>query len=229
MSYFSVRRAATPGSLPVPRYCCCRYVNQVDLSPSQSDGGLFRYHTRLPTCSSSCNPHACTTFTYSRHAIHHALEIPFPGLLFIFWCLYSLRWACVSAFSCLTRVPMSYLCWSEWPYRMFQSYIYLFCVRNVTSSILWSEAGCLACGILVTISVISTVKMVYINCQFRSSRSLVYYISAISLNVKHSLLVETMNCTSSIKILNSVPLVRKRTSRTERPPLVGEVSANFSG
>jgi hypothetical protein len=28
--------------------------------------------------------------------------------------------------------------------------------------------------------------------------------------------------------LNSVTLVRKRTIRTERPPLVGEVSANFS-
>jgi hypothetical protein len=29
--------------------------------------------------------------------------------------------------------------------------------------------------------------------------------------------------------LNSVALVRKRTIPTERPPLVGEVSANFSG
>jgi hypothetical protein len=28
---------------------------------------------------------------------------------------------------------------------------------------------------------------------------------------------------------NSVALVRKRTIPTERPPLVGEVSANFSG
>jgi hypothetical protein len=31
------------------------------------------------------------------------------------------------------------------------------------------------------------------------------------------------------KKLNSVALVRKRTIPTERPPLVGEVSANFSG
>jgi hypothetical protein len=29
--------------------------------------------------------------------------------------------------------------------------------------------------------------------------------------------------------LNSVALVRKRTTPTERPPLVGEVSANFCG
>jgi hypothetical protein len=28
------------------RHCACRYVNQVDLSPSENDGGLFRYRTR---------------------------------------------------------------------------------------------------------------------------------------------------------------------------------------
>jgi hypothetical protein len=33
----------------------------------------------------------------------------------------------------------------------------------------------------------------------------------------------------SQKKLNSVAFVRKRTIPTERPPLVGEVSANFSG
>jgi hypothetical protein len=31
------------------------------------------------------------------------------------------------------------------------------------------------------------------------------------------------------KTTNSVTLVRKRTIPTERPPLLGEVSANFSG
>jgi hypothetical protein len=34
---------------------------------------------------------------------------------------------------------------------------------------------------------------------------------------------------SVVKQTNSVALVRKRTISTERPPLVGEVSANFSG
>jgi hypothetical protein len=34
---------------------------------------------------------------------------------------------------------------------------------------------------------------------------------------------------SKIKKLNSVALVRKRTIPTERPPLVGEVSANLCG
>jgi hypothetical protein len=34
---------------------------------------------------------------------------------------------------------------------------------------------------------------------------------------------------SSESKLNSVTLVRKRTIPTERPPLVGEVSANFCG
>jgi hypothetical protein len=57
------KESCNPRESSVPRYCCCRYVNQVDLSPSQSDGGLFRYHTRLPTCSSCCNPYACITFT----------------------------------------------------------------------------------------------------------------------------------------------------------------------
>jgi hypothetical protein len=39
---------------------------------------------------------------------------------------------------------------------------------------------------------------------------------------------QTPNNNKTNKI-NSVVLVRKRTIPTERPPLVGEVSANFSG
>jgi hypothetical protein len=35
--------------------------------------------------------------------------------------------------------------------------------------------------------------------------------------------------TTNNKQTNSVALVRKRTIPTERPPLVGEVNANFSG
>jgi hypothetical protein len=38
-----------------------------------------------------------------------------------------------------------------------------------------------------------------------------------------------MNESDINKTINSVALVRKRTIPTERPPLVGEVSANFSG
>jgi hypothetical protein len=38
-----------------------------------------------------------------------------------------------------------------------------------------------------------------------------------------------LKCASSKLKLNSVALVRKRTTPTERPPLVGEVSANFCG
>jgi hypothetical protein len=37
------------------------------------------------------------------------------------------------------------------------------------------------------------------------------------------------NLEDDIKKLNSVSLVRERTIPTERPPLVGEVSANFYG
>jgi hypothetical protein len=47
---------------------------------------------------------------------------------------------------------------------------------------------------------------------------------------KHS--PEDVCCISeqnTIKQTNSVALVRKRTIPTERPPLVGEVSANFRG
>jgi hypothetical protein len=39
----------------------------------------------------------------------------------------------------------------------------------------------------------------------------------------------SLNRISYYKQTNSVALVRKRTIPTERPPLVGEVSANFSG
>jgi hypothetical protein len=38
-----------------------------------------------------------------------------------------------------------------------------------------------------------------------------------------------MGMESAMQTTNSVVLVRKRTIPTERPPLVGEVSANFSG
>jgi hypothetical protein len=41
-------------------------------------------------------------------------------------------------------------------------------------------------------------------------------------------ILHTMN-TTTIKLTNSVALVRKRTIPTERPPLVSKVSANFSG
>jgi len=40
--------------------------------------------------------------------------------------------------------------------------------------------------------------------------------------------VEVLNVKKKTK-LNSVALVRERTIPTERPPLVGEVSANFCG
>jgi hypothetical protein len=40
---------------------------------------------------------------------------------------------------------------------------------------------------------------------------------------------ELHNYYSSKKKINSVAVVRKRTTPTERPPLVGEVSANLCG
>jgi hypothetical protein len=42
-------------------------------------------------------------------------------------------------------------------------------------------------------------------------------------------IVFTSTPTITSKKLNSVALIRKRTISTERPPLVGEVSANFCG
>jgi hypothetical protein len=47
-------------------------------------------------------------------------------------------------------------------------------------------------------------------------------------NVKENLYNDSVE-QSNKKQTNSVALVRKRTIPTERPPLVGEVSANFSG
>jgi hypothetical protein len=43
------------------------------------------------------------------------------------------------------------------------------------------------------------------------------------------LLFSHLNKYQQTKTTNSVALVRKRTIPTERPPLVGEVSDNFSG
>jgi hypothetical protein len=39
----------------------------------------------------------------------------------------------------------------------------------------------------------------------------------------------SMYCKALLQPINSETLVRQRTIPTERPPLVGEVSANFSG
>jgi hypothetical protein len=50
------------------------------------------------------------------------------------------------------------------------------------------------------------------------------YLSKIKCNIVHP----PTSWSTKLK-LNSVALVRKRTIATERPPLVGEVSANFCG
>jgi hypothetical protein len=66
-------------------------------------------------------------------------------------------------------------------------------------------------------------KILYFLLNFRQHFVRHLYMTVIDFCVKKSIK------TTDNKKLNSVALVIKRTIPTERPPLVGEVSANFCG
>jgi hypothetical protein len=75
----------------------------------------------------------------------------------------------------------------------------------------------------------SNIKSIIAMAKVAFNKKKDYFISKLDLNLREKLVKFYIWSIASYKQTNSVALVRERTIQTERPPPVGEVSANFCG